>query len=398
MEQQSPVLIIGGGIAGLALAIHLKRVGVSSRVFEAYPEPATIGGGFQIAPNGMRVLASLGIADRFAAVGTETGVFCFRNHHGRIVGRVDLTRAGVGVIATRRSLQELLIAAAAREGVTVEYGKRVAALEQDDRSVVARFDDGTAACGDVLFGADGVHSRIRGAILPDFAQPRYTGVIAVGGFVAPGAPLPSDPRDAHQLNFMMGARLQFGYGMLNEQTPRWGWWSHLPQERELTRRELQAIADSELQATLLREFRGWSDPVEPFLRATSQILRTAVYDVPQLPTWHVGRVMLLGDAAHAMSPAGGQGASLALEDAMAIAREIARTPRDIDRAFAEVERRLRRRAEGVVAQARSNDERQLQTLGPFGQWARDRLFPLFAPLIGRQLERLYAGVDGLTAA
>jgi 2-polyprenyl-6-methoxyphenol hydroxylase-like FAD-dependent oxidoreductase len=122
-------------------------------------------------------------------------------------------------------------------------------------------------------------------------------------------------------------------------------------------------------------------------------MRTAIYDVPALPAWHRGRAMLLGDAAHAMSPAGGQGASLALEDAMVVGQRLAAGRAPIEQVFAEVESLLRTRAERIVRQAAENDARQLKQLGTFGQWMRDRLFPLFVPLVTRELERQYGALQ-----
>jgi len=126
-------------------------------------------------------------------------------------------------------------------------------------------------------------------------------------------------------------------------------------------------------------------------------MRTAIYDVPSLPTWHVGRVMLLGDAAHAMSPAGGQGASLALEDAMVVSQSLANRSRTVMEAFAEAESVLRVRAERMVKQAADNDQRQIKELGMFGQWVRDRMFPLFAPVIARELRRQYTALQHISA-
>jgi 2-polyprenyl-6-methoxyphenol hydroxylase-like FAD-dependent oxidoreductase len=196
---------------------------------------------------------------------------------------------------------------------------------------------------------------------------------------------------------MVGPRLQFGYASLSASAPDWGWWCHLPQETELGRTELQAISNDELRARVLRAFDGWHPPVESFVSTTEVIMRTAIYDVPPLPTWHVGRVMLLGDAAHAMSPAGGQGASLALEDAMVVGQHMIGRSSAIENAFREIEAILRPRAERIVAQASENDARQLKQLGAVGCWIRDRIFPLFVPLVGRELERQYAGVLGKPA-
>ena len=152
-----------------------------------------------------------------------------------------------------------------------------------------------------------------------------------------------------------------------------------------------------MRTRVMEAFRGWSGPVQALVSTTSSIMRTAIYDVPSIPTWHAGRVMLLGDAAHAMSPAGGQGASLALEDAMMVGRRLAEG-RPFGEVFVEVEARLRVRAERMVRAAAENDVRQLKPLGPFGQWMRDRLFPLFVPFIGRELERQYSALEGLAEA
>jgi 2-polyprenyl-6-methoxyphenol hydroxylase-like FAD-dependent oxidoreductase len=105
--------------------------------------------------------------------------------------------------------------------------------------------------------------------------------------------------------------------------------------------------------------------------------------------------MLLGDGAHAMSPAGGQGASLALEDAMVAGQHMIGRSSAIENTFREVEAILRPRAERMVAQASENDARQLKELGVVGCWIRDRLFPFFAPLVARQLQRQYAAVLGV---
>jgi 2-polyprenyl-6-methoxyphenol hydroxylase-like FAD-dependent oxidoreductase len=191
-------------------------------------------------------------------------------------------------------------------------------------------------------------------------------------FAASASAAPRDPDDAHRLTFTVGSRLQFGYATVSYPNLHWGWWSHLPPETELTSQALQAISDPDMRARVMEAFHGWHEPIEALV-STATVMRTAIYDVPSLPTWHVGRVMLLGDAAHAMSPAGGQGASLALEDAMMVGRRLS-GGRPFSEVYIEVEALLRRRAERMVRQAAQNDARQLKQLGPFAQWIRDRPF------------------------
>jgi len=389
MTHTPRAIVIGGGIAGPAVSLFLRRGGIEPRIFEAYPEPATIGGGFQIAPNGMRVLAALGLAERVASTGAPSSAFAFRNHRGRLLGRISIHRSGFGVTILRAAFHRILLDETERQGVSITYGKRLRAIENARDSVVAHFDDGSMVEGDMLLAADGVHSRVRGLILPAHARPRYTGVIGVGGFADAESARPANSRDAHQLNFTMGPRLQFGYATVAATGPRWGWWTHWPQDVELTREDLMAIPHDTLRRRLLDAFAGWHAPIERLVSSTTEIMRTAIYDVSSLPAWHVGRVMLLGDAAHAMSPAGGQGASLALEDAMIVGRRLAERTSPIEAVFADAESLLRRRAERLVKQAADNDTRQLKTLGAFGQWTRDRLFPLIAPMIGRELEHQY---------
>jgi len=392
MKHASHAIIIGGGIGGPAASLFLRRAGIKSQIFEAYPEPTTIGGGFQIAPNGMRALKALGLADRVHAAGVTSSSFVFRNQQGKVIARIDVSESGHGVTILRSTFHRILLDEIGRQGVPVHYGKRLCGIEYEEKYVVARFEDGSVERGDLLLAFDGVHSRARSLILPDHRSPRYTGFLGIGGFAQTENIMPLEPQDAHRLNFTVGSRFQFGYAMVSTAPTRWGWWTHLPQEQELTRTELQVIAEDDMRDRVLSAFKSWHSPIEALVSTTPRIMRTAIYDIPSLPAWHVGRVMLLGDAAHAMSPAGGQGAALALEDAMLAGKFLAGRSRP-EEAFAKVESVLRLRAERMVKQATENDQRQIKELGPFGQWLRDRMFPLFAPVIARELRRQYSSLE-----
>src|SRR6185437_12479814 len=384
------------GIGGPAVSLFLRRAGIKSRIFEAYPEPTTIGGGFQIAPNGMRVLNSLGLADRVRTAGVMSSHFVFRNQQGKVISQIDASASGYGVTMMRAAFHQILLDEIGRQHVPIEYGKRLCGIEYQGNQVVARFEDGSVERGDMLLAVDGVHSRTRALILPDYASPRYTGFLGIGGLAKSGTATPDDAQDARSLSFSVGSRFQVGYAKVCGTPSRWGWWTHLPQEQELTRAELQAIPDDVLLDRILTAFKGWHSPIESFVSNTAKVMRTAIYDVPSLPTWHAGRVMLLGDAAHAMSPAGGQGASLALEDAMLVGKFLAERSRP-EEAFAEVESVLRARAERMVKQATENDQRQVKELGRFGQWMRDRMLRLFTPVIARELRRQYTALEHVCA-
>src|SRR5262245_5323945 len=129
MTQKHRAIVIGGGIAGPALSLFLQRGGIVPQIFEAYPEPATIGGGFQIAPNGMRVMAALGLADRVAAAGAPSSEFAFHNHHGRTIARLDLSRSGVGVTITRAAFHRILLDEVERHGLSISYNRRLVGIE-----------------------------------------------------------------------------------------------------------------------------------------------------------------------------------------------------------------------------------------------------------------------------
>jgi 2-polyprenyl-6-methoxyphenol hydroxylase-like FAD-dependent oxidoreductase len=381
-------LVIGGGIAGPAVALFLARAGIEPVVLEAYPPSEDVGGGLQIAPNGLRVLAELGLAEALLAQGHPCADMAFRNHHGRLIGVVRTARAGLAVNVLRAVLHRILRDELAGRGIAVRYEKRLTGITEAGREIVATFEDGATEAGDFLVGADGVHSRVRSCILPEQAAPRDTSMISIGGFCEAGAAPPADPDDAGRLTFMVGPRYQFGYSKMG--ATQWGWWCHAHAADEDERAAWMAAPFPALRDRMLERYRDWSAPVQDFIRSTRGWLRTPIHDVPSLPTWRHGRVMLVGDAAHAMSPAGGQGASLALEDAMLFGRLAADRTTTIEEAMAKFESLRRRRAEKMVAQGFDNDRRSLKELGPVGQWMRDRvMMPLFASFIEKALNEVY---------
>lgn len=388
MNTPRRALVVGGGIAGPAVALFLRRAGTEPVVFEAYPRTEDVGGAFQIAPNGLRVLADLGLADTLLAQGHRCSDMAFRNHRGRLIGIVRTERAGSGVNIVRAAVHRALRDEAARRGIDVRYRKRLTGVTEAGREVVATFDDGTTEVGDFMVAADGVHSRVRACILPEHAVPRDTRMIGIGGMCAPGVRPPSDSADADRLTFVVGPRHQLGYAKFD--ATRWGWWCHAHAPDGEEHAALMTMPFSALRDRMLERYRGWSAPAEDFIASSEAWLRTPIHDVPTLPTWHRGRILLLGDAAHAMSPAGGQGASLALEDAMLFGRLVADGHAPIEDVMARFESMRRRRAEKMVAQGYENDRRSLKELGAFGMWVRDRvMMPMFASFIERALNEVY---------
>jgi 2-polyprenyl-6-methoxyphenol hydroxylase-like FAD-dependent oxidoreductase len=379
------VLIIGGGVAGPVLGMFLKRAGHEVRVCEARGAFDTVGGGFQIAPNGMRVLDALGLTEEVEQRGHVGRGFWFLNSHGKTVTRFGID--GRPVMLTRADLHRALLDAAARAGVAVEYGRKLERIEERATEVCAHFADGSAAEAELLVGADGTHSRVRALFLPEAAAARPLGMLGLGGFVdAPGA---VDERHVDVISFVMGPNGLFGFGALDAAGRRWGWWSHIP-HADASDGQRAAKVDGELARRLLLDrFGDYFGPARTFIGNTPSVLCTAIHDLPPLPRWWRGRVVLVGDAAHAMSPVGGQGVSMAFEDAQLLAAVISSSA-TLDEALAGFEWSRRRRTEPMVARARKNSERNMKPVGPFGEWFRDQMFGLFGPAMGRALNKEYA--------
>lgn len=344
------VLVVGGGVAGPALGLFLERAGISATVFEAYPESHGMGGGLGLGPNGVRVLDALGVADNLETHACPIATYRFRNDRGSVLAAFDLDaerRFGQPMLALPRAgVAEAVTREARRQGVSIVYEKRLVGLQQDASGVVAEFEDGTSARGDLLIGADGVNSTTRQLALPDSPQPDFTGMTGIGGF-APIALLPAHEQQA--MTFVFGSQGFFGFSGSGDGQAMW--WTNLPRSTPLTRTELQQTQTESLRRELLERFGAYFAPVPRLIEASDSIIQLNIFDIQSLPTWQAGRVLVLGDAAHAVSPNAGQGASLALEDAMLLAR-LMRDSSDYRGAFAAFEAERKPRVQRIVAEGR----------------------------------------------
>jgi 2-polyprenyl-6-methoxyphenol hydroxylase-like FAD-dependent oxidoreductase len=392
MVTRSPkALIIGAGIAGPAAAILLKRAGFNVELFEAWPYSAGIGGGLQIAPNGMRVLEELGIADDMIALGSISESFDFRSQSGRKIGSINRNMAqrfGRPAVNMHRStLLEALVNRAWCENVELRFEKRLARIEdRADRPVVAHFTDGSSAEGDFLIGADGVHSMVRQHVVPDGPRPFDTGLIGFGGFVPRS--LIEDTGIGRRVEATFGKSGFFGYGFCSPD-PQNGamWWSTQPSQG-LDAAAYRAMDQEAIRRHLLDFHADWHEPIPGILRAAENIGVTDTLDVATLPVWSRGRTLLIGDAAHATSPHAGQGASLALEDAMTLGC-LMRQGQELGQTFQAFEQQRRARAERIVAIARRNGNSKRQ-FSATGAWIRDRMFRMLIPVTSRGMDFMYA--------
>lgn len=391
MSRPPKALVIGGGIAGPVTAIFLKKAGFDAEVFEAWPYSTGIGGGLQIAPNGMHVLAEIGLAGEMIRRGSVAESFDFHSQSGVRIGSINHNmkqRFGQPAVnMCRATLNEALINKAWCENVELRFEKRLVTIEdRADKPVVAHFADGSTAEGDFVIGADGVHSAIRNHVIPDGPKPFDTGLIGFGGFVTRS--VVSDAAVDHRIAATFGRSGFFGYGRCSpDENDAVMWWSTQP-AHGVDAAAWRAMSQDTLRQHLLDFHAGWHVPIPQILQAAENIVVTPTLDVATLPVWSRQRTLLIGDAAHATSPHAGQGASLALEDAMRLGR-LMQDRQELALTFQNFELDRRPRAERIVALARRNGNSKRE-FSATGAWIRDHMMKVFLPLGERSMSWMYA--------
>jgi 2-polyprenyl-6-methoxyphenol hydroxylase-like FAD-dependent oxidoreductase len=389
-KRSRKALIIGAGLAGPVTAILLKRAGFEVAVYEAWRYSAGVGGGLQIAPNGMRVLAEIGLADELIRGGSICQSIDFFGQSGAPLGSVNRNmeqRFGMPAVSMRRAtLNEAIVDKAWSSCVEMHFEKRLARIEdRPDQPVVAHFTDGTCAEGDFLIGADGVHSSVRNHVIPDGPRPCDTGLLGFGGFV-PRALLDAAGAGP-SLAMTFGQSGFFGYGYCAPDANGAMCWSTQP-AHGVDVSTFRAMDQASLKQHLKRFHAGWHDPIPQLIDAMQEIAVTGTLDVATLPTWSRGRTVLIGDAAHATSPHAGQGASLALEDAMRFGR-LMQGGQEIGQTFVKFEEERRSRTEKIVALARRNGNNKRE-FSATGAWVRDHMLKLLLPVTARGTDWMYA--------
>jgi FAD-dependent urate hydroxylase len=297
-------------------------------------------------------------------------------HLGDVPNGGTLPDGTVSQTLKRADLYRVLRDEAVRRGANIEYGKRLVDAETSpDGSVTARFEDGTEAEGDLLIGADGIHSRTRRIIDPSAPGTRYIPVLNIGGY-AREVRVQAQPG-----TFLMvfGKRAFFGYAV-HPSGEVW-WFANPPRADEPTGAELAAIGTEQWREMLMDLFAGDDSPAVEIIRSTpGKLAGWATYDLPSVPTWHRGSLVIIGDAAHATAPSSGQGASMAIEDAVVLSRCLRDLP-DTRQAFAAYERLRRARVERIVAHgARTSNSK---AAGPVVRVLRDLMMPLVLKRVAR---------------
>lgn len=340
-------LIIGGGIAGPVAAMALQKAGIDSVVYEAYPAGADDVGAFMtIMNNGFDALHAIDADKPVLEASFPADRALFWSGSGKQLGEAPIGGGSHGVYGPytikRAELYRVLHDEAARRGIKVEHGKRLDNVDTDlDHGVAALFEDGTRHEGDLLIGADGIHSATRVLIDPNAPEPRYTGTVVLCGYArrAPVDPMPGVYRMTY------GKRVFFAYTTAPG-GETW-WFVNLPGP-ELAKAELADTSLEEWKRRATALLRRDRSPASAIVAASEEIRASNGYDIASTPTWHTGRMIVIGDAAHAAAPNAGHGASMAMEDAVVLAKCLRDMP-EITAAFRAYEEQRRERVERLVA-------------------------------------------------
>ncbi|MGW1028131.1 FAD-dependent oxidoreductase [Streptomyces sp. NPDC002577] len=355
-------LVIGGGIAGPVAAMALQKAGITASIHEAHQASAdNVGGGLTIAPNGLSALDTIGAGDAVRPVGTPVTALVIQDWAGRRLAEFG-NPPGVAPMqfVWRADLYRALYAEAVRRGIRIEHGKQLVGARETADGVTARFADGTRARADILIGADGIRSTVRTLIDPAAPGPAHTGLISFGARVQDTG-LPST---GGKMNMSFGKRGFFGYQIFEDSSAVW--WVNLPRREPLTAKEAGFTTAEEWKRRLTETFSADRTAAADLIARTAPsdlLVIGSMENMPKIPAWSLGRMVLVGDAAHAPSSTSGQGASLSAESAV----ELARCLRDLPHgeAFTAYEALRRPRVERIIAEtARQNRNK---TAGPVGR-------------------------------
>jgi 2-polyprenyl-6-methoxyphenol hydroxylase-like FAD-dependent oxidoreductase len=324
------VIIVGGGIAGLSCALSLHQIGVPARVYDAVPQLAPLGYGINLQPNAVRELTALGLGERLAAAGVLTKELAFYNKHGQLIWTEPRGKAAgyrwPQISISRGTLHEILLGAInERLGAgAVLAGHRMTGFEERSGTVIARFADPSGAPvdearGDILIGADGIHSAVRRHFYPGEKAVfdgylHYRGIVESKPYLT-GASMVVVGHRHHRAILYPIARRPDGKVTLN-----WLAYTRIPPGSP----PLEAWDTAADKQACVDQYRGWTYPwldVHGLFAATpaARVLQLPNVDRDPIPRWSFSRVTLIADAAHPMQPVGAQAGSQAVVDGRVLA-------------------------------------------------------------------------------
>src|SRR5690625_303266 len=348
MQSDMTIAIIGGGIAGAAIAAALQRKGFKTHIFERAAEFGEIGAGIQMTPNAVKVLKEIGLEQELEDIGFLPEALVGRNwENARELFRIPLKEDCPKLYGAefyhvhRADLHRILVS---KIGDTeVSFSKVCTGARQEGDKVIAEFDDGTEFECDLLIGADGVRSVIRESLFGD-DKPQFTGHMCyralvpfeeMPDYVTPESSFWLGPK-GHVVTYYVSRGKEVNIVAVKETEE----WVEESWNSKSTREEM------------LADFEGWHDNLIRLFQDATNVYRWGLFDRDPSETWTKGRITLIGDAAHPMLPFLSQGAAMAIEDAYVLAEAIAALPDHLDSALKQYEEERIPRTRRVQIEAR----------------------------------------------
>ncbi|KAJ7269996.1 hypothetical protein B0H12DRAFT_1216105 [Mycena haematopus] len=314
------VLIVGGGLAGPALALALARQNIRSSIFEIHPQRTIAASSISLAPNALRALDHIiGVYDRLKPVGFSYRRLEMHADDGYLFGHLAQHDDDYDALRILRStLHNTMLDACADQPdlIQVRYSARLTHIEDGEDGVIIRFEDGSSARGDILIGADGIHSKVREHVLSPMAPtPTFLGSCMINS-ILPLSSIKAPP------DWTFPSAIFTPVGMVsvwphNHDGSEVAWYvsEDLPDKDRAAWREY-SMSGAAARAAKAHYASVLTEPIRSLMDNVKDdgVQLWVPHSMPDIPTWHRGRVCLIGDAAHALPP-NGQGSAMAFEDA-----------------------------------------------------------------------------------
>ncbi len=346
---QLKAIIIGAGMAGLATGIALRQAGYEVEIYEKTRKLRPAGAGISLWSNGIKVLNKLGLGKEVAAIGGQMNRMEYRNLQGEVLNDVNLIPLMEQVgqrpyPVSRTDLQEMMLKAFGE--ADVQMGMRCVEVKQDADSATAIFEDGTTATGDVVIGADGIHSVVRSYLAGGKVESRYAGYVNWNGLVEASPDLAES--DVWVIYVGDGKRAS----MMPVGDNRFYFFMGCPKPQGTK------TPPEKIRAELKETFAGWAQPVQNLIDKLDpeQVNRLEISDIDPLPHLVQGRIGLVGDSAHATTPTLGQGGCQAMEDAEVLCRYLITTNISVEDALKRYEAERKERVAQLVLKARKRTD------------------------------------------